>query len=71
MKNLLEDYGIIIILIATICAIMGVTGTVETTIKKGYEEISTGISKYIETKETERKYWQKKIEILENKNDNL
>ena len=71
MKDFFEDYGLIIILIATICAILGITGVVETTVEKSYEEISTGISKYIETKELEKEYWQKKIEMLENKNNNL
>ena len=71
MKDFIEDFGTATVLIAIICAILGITGVIEATIEKSYEEISTGISKYIETKELEKEYWQKKIEMLENKNNNL
>ena len=71
MKDFIEDFGTATVLIAIICAILGITGVIEATIEKSYEEVTKGISIYIETKEIEQEYWQKKIEMLKNKNDNL
>lgn len=67
MKDFIEDFGTATVLIAIICAILGITGVIEATIEKSYEEVTKGISEYIKTKDLEQEYWQKKIRMLEEK----